>query len=123
MKKILAIILAFAALCSNAESYGKNGIGKRDLTDNSTKSFARSRPSKAKNYNTAAEQRILNEISKLEKQIALNEKKIAENAKIENKTGFKGTTSFSTRNKQLQNIKLRTKLIKEKENLRKLKMK
>ena len=123
MKKIFVIILALAALCSNAESYGKNGIGKRDLTDNSTKSFARSRPSKAKNYNTAAEQRILNEISKLEKQIALNEKKIAENAKIENKTGFKGTTSFSTRDKQLQNIKLRTKLIKEKENLRKLKMK
>ena len=123
MKKIFVIILALAALCSNAESYGKNGIGKRDLTDNSTKSFARSRPAKAKNYNTAAEQRALNEISKLEKQIALNEKKIAENAKIENKTGFKGTTSFSTRDKQLQNIKLRTKLIKEKENLRKLKMK
>ena len=123
MKKIFVIILALAALCSNAESYGKNGIGKRDLTDNSAKSFARSRPSKAKNYNTAAEQRILNEISKLEKQIALNEKKIAENAKIENRTGFKGTTSFSTRDKQLKNIKLRTKLIKEKQNLRKLKMK
>lgn len=123
MKKAIAIILALAALCSNAESYGKNGIGKRDLTDHSVKSFARSRPSKVKNYNTAAEQRALNEISKLEKQIALNEQKIAENAKIENQTGFKGTTSFSTREKHLQIIKLRTKLIKEKESLRKLRMK
>ena len=113
------MLIALAFLC-NAEYYGNKGAANGRIgTSYNRHMYTTKKP--IRNYNSAAKQNSLSKIEKLEKQIALNEKKIAENAEIERKTKYKGTTSFSTRDRTNQNIKLKKQLIEEKAKLRKMK--
>lgn len=120
MKKIVMVALIALAFMCNAESYGNKGAatGRIGVSYNH-QTYSTKKP--VRNYNSAAKQNSISKIEKLEKQIALNEKKIAENVEIERKTKYKGTTSFSTRDKTNQNIKLKKQLIEERAKLRKMK--